>query len=176
MAVPRADAKMWERVKKLEEDLGRLRADLVGGGVDPDDQIHDPLGNLLVGADLDAGQGLKKPRLSFTITSPAAATVITSATYVEAFSIAGRRQNAACEVRFSASCDAGTTGSVRAVIAGTVTELHAPVPIADGDTITPAWSLNLPGIWDDYVIVEIQALRATGSGNVRVRPYSAAGG
>lgn len=176
MAVPRADAKMWERVKDLEDGLRRLRADLVGGGVDPDDRILDPLGNVVVEVDLTAGQGLLRPRLSATITAPSAATTVTSATYVEAFTVAGRWQNAAWEIRFTASCDAGTTGSVRAVIAGAATELHAPVGIADGDTITPAWSLNLPGVWDDYVIVEIQAERLTGSGNVRVRPYSAAGG
>lgn len=176
MGVPLDDRGFRERFKKIETDLARLRSDIAGASSDPDDQIHDPLGNLIFGADLDAGSGILKPRLSSTLTTPGMAVTVTSATYVEAFTIAGRRQNAAWEARFAASCQAGTTGSVRAVLAGTATELHAPVSIADGDSIAPAWSLDLPGAWDDYVVVEIQALRVTGSGNVTVRPYSVAGG
>lgn len=176
MPIPRQDATIGQRLKQLEDELARLRGVMADGGSDADDQITDPLGNLLFGADLDAGQGILKPRMGATITSPAAATVVTSTSWVEAFSIAGRRQNAAWEVRFAATCDAGTTGEVRAVLAGTATVLHAATPIADGDTLTGAWTLDLPGIYDDYVIVEVQAERLTGSGNIRVRPYSAAGG
>lgn len=176
MAIPRADTTPAQRFKALEDEIRRLRSEISGASTDPDDQIYDPLGNLLVGADLDAGQGLLRPRLASTITTPNSTVTITSATWAEAFSIAGRRQNASWEVRFTASCDAGTTGSIRAVVAGTATELHAPTGIADGDSISVAWTLDLPGVWDDYVVVEIQAERLTGSGNVRVRPYSAAGG
>lgn len=175
-AIPRADAGYAARLKKLEEDLRRLRSDITSAGTDPDDKITDPLGNEVVAVDLDDGQGLLKPRLSFTITTPNTGATITSASFVEAFSVVGRRQNAAVEVRFTATCAAGTTGSVHAVIGGTATELHAPVNIADGDTLTAAWTLDLPGNYDDYLVVEIQARVLTGAGAVTVRPYSAAGG
>lgn len=176
MAVPRADISLGQRLKQLEEDLRRLRSDIAGASSDPDDKIVDPLGNEVVAVDLDDGQGLLKPRLSFTITTPNTGATITSTTWVEAFSIVGRRQNAAVEVRFTATCAAGTTGSVRAVIGGTATELHAPLAIADGDTLTAAWTIDLPGNYDDYLVVEIQCERLTGSGAITVRPYSAAGG
>lgn len=176
MAVPRADATIAQRLKRLEEELRRVRSEIAGASSDPDDKITDPLGNEVVAVDLDDGQGMKKPRLSFTITTPNTGVTVTSTTWVEAFSVVGRRQNAAVEVRFNATCAAGTTGSVRAVIGGTATELHAPVAIADGDTLTAAWTIDLPGDYDDYLVVEIQAERLTGAGGITVRPYSAAGG
>lgn len=176
MGVPPDTRSIGQRLKDLEAAMARLRTDISNVTFDPDDQIHDPLGNLIFAADLAAGSGILKPRLSATMSTPGFGTTVTSSAYVEAFSVAGRRQNAAWEVRFTATCDAGTTGSVRAVVAGTATELHAPVAIADGDTLSAGWSLSLPGAWDNYVIVEIQGLRATGVGNLRVRPYSVAGG
>ncbi|HEY2086240.1 MAG TPA: hypothetical protein VGH54_09475 [Mycobacterium sp.] len=176
MGVPLDNRTIAQRLKALESDMARLRALLATSGGDPSTQLHDPLGNLIFGADIDAGSGILKPRLSATPTSPGAATTVTSASWVEAFTLAGRRQNATWEVRFQATCDAGTTGSVRAVISGTSTELHAPTAIADGDSYAAAWSLALPGGWDDYVLIEIQGERTGGSGNLRVRPYSVAGG
>lgn len=176
MGIPRADVSVGERLKALEAELLRLRASIASTGIDPDDKIIDPLDHVVVEVDLAAGQGLLKPRLSATITGPNTGATVTSTTWVEAFSVAGRWQNAAWEIRFTATCDAGTTGSVRAIIAGTATELHAPASIADGDTLSAGWTLTLPGDWDDYVVIEIQAERLTGSGNVRIRPYSAAGG
>jgi hypothetical protein len=176
MGVPLDNRSIAQRLKNLESDLARLRQALATFGGDPDDQIHDPLGNLIFGSDVDAGSGILKPRLSSSLTTPGLTTTITSTTWVEAFTLAGRRQNATWEVRFNATCDAGTTGMVRAVLAGTSTELHAPAAVPDGDTLAGAWSLALPGAWDDYVLVEIQGERVTGSGNLRVRPYSVAGG
>jgi hypothetical protein len=176
MAVPRDKRDIGQRLKALEAAIARLRSDFAASGGEPSDQIHDPLGNLIFGADIDAGSGILKPRLSSTITTPGLSTTITATTWTEAFTLAGRRQNATWEVRFTATCDAGTTGSVRAVVAGTSTELHSPVAIADGDTLSAAWSVALPGAWDDYTLVEIQGERLTGSGNLKIRPYSVAGG
>lgn len=176
MAIPRDDQGFAARFRAIEEQIRRLRSDIASQSTDPDDQIHDPLGNLIFGADLDAGSGILRPRLSATIVMPGLATTITATDWVEAFTLAGRRQNAAWEVRFNASCDSGTTGTVRAVIAGTDTELHAPANIADGDTLAAAWTLDLPGAWDDYLLIEIQGQRLTGAGSLRVRPYSVAGG
>lgn len=176
MGVPLDNRSIAQRMKALESDMAKLRAQLATFGGDPDDQIHDALGNLIFGADIDAGSGILKPRLSATSTTPGNSTTITSASWVEAFTLAGRRQNATWEVRFQATCDSGTTGSVRAVIAGTSTELHAATAIADGDSYAAAWSLALPGAWDDYVLIEIQGERTSGSGNLKVRPYSVAGG
>ena len=62
------------------------------------------------------------------------------------------------------------------MISGTSTELVAPTPIGDGATLNAVWSLALPGAYDDQVSVEIQGLRATGAGNLKIRPYSIAGG
>lgn len=176
MGVPLDNRTIAQRLKALEGDMARLRAQIATFGGDPDDQIHDALGNLIFGADIDAGSGILRPRLSATPTSPSSGSTITSSTWVEAFTLAGRRQNATWEVRFQATCDSGTTGSVRAVISGTTTELHAATAIADGDSYAAAWSLALPGAWDDYVLIEIQGERTGGSGNLRVRPYSVAGG
>lgn len=176
MGVPLDNRTIAQRLKTLETGLANLRATIATFGGNPDDQIHDPLGNLIFGADIDAGSGILKPRLSSSLTAPSLTTTITSTTWVEAFTLAGRRQNATWEVRFNATCDSGTTGQVRAVIAGTSTELHAAAAVPDGDTYAAAWSLALPGGWDDYILVEIQGERLTGSGNLRVRPYSVAGG
>jgi hypothetical protein len=175
VAVPRDDNTIAARLKIVEEKLRRLG---VGAdfATDPDDRIFDPQGELIFGADLDAGQGTLRPRLSATISTPALVVAVTSATWVEGFTVAGRQQNAAWEVRFSATCEAGTSGEVRAVLAGTSTLLHDPVAVPVGDTLTAAWTLDLPGNYDGYVVVEVQAQRTAGTGAVRVRPYSVAGG
>lgn len=111
-----------------------------------------------------------------TLTTPANQTAITSATWVEAFTLAGARKDAAWEVHFTAACAAGTTGQVRAVIAGTSTELQPPTDVGDGQTLQADWSIALPGGVDDYTVVEIQAQRVSGTGSFTVRPYSVAGG
>lgn len=176
MPIPRQDATLAQRLKAVEDEIARLRGVAGAADTDADDRIVDPAGNVVVEVDLDVGQGLKKPRLPFTITTPGNITVVTATSWVEAFTFAGYWQNAAAALRFNATTTAGTTAQVRAIIAGTATELHAPVTIADGDTASLAWSLDLPGGWDDYVVIEIQAQRVTGAGNVTVRPYSVAGG
>lgn len=176
MAVPRQDGTIGQRLKILEEEIRVLRGLIGAGSGDTNGPIVDAQGNVIFSSDLDAGQGILKPRLGATITTPNLGTTITSATWVEAFSVAGRRQNASWEVRFNVVADSGTTGQLRAVIAGTTTELHAPVAVGDGENFLVGWTLDLPADWDSYVIVEIQAERLTGSGNIRVRPYSAAGG
>jgi hypothetical protein len=176
MGVPVDNRSIAQSIKALETALARLRGEIASFGGNPDDQIHDPLGNVIFAADIDAGSGILKPRLGFTISTPSQATAVTATSWVEAFTVAGYRQNATVAVRFNVTAAAGSTGSVRAVVAGTSTELHAPVTIADGDTQAMAWTLTLPGNWDTYDLVEIQAERLTGSGTITVRPYSAAGG
>jgi len=146
MGVPRNNTSPAERLKALEQELGRLRSYLAVNGVDA------------------------------TISTPGSAVAVTSATWVEAFTVAGPRLFAAWVVRFNATCAVGTTGQVRAVIAGTSTVLQDAVDVADGTTLPAAWTLDPPGNFDDYTVVEIQAQRVTGSGSITVRPYSAAGG
>lgn len=132
------------RLKNLEQELQRLRGYIANRGIPG------------------------------TLTTPAAQVTVTSATWVEVFTLAGVRQNATWEIRFTAACAVGTTGQVRAVIAGTSTELQAPVDVLDGQTLQADWPLTVPGALDDYVVVEIQAQRVTGTGAFTVRPYSLA--
>lgn len=145
MGVPRNDTTVAQRLKALEQELGRLRSYLAISGVDA------------------------------TISTPASAVTITSAVWVEAFTVAGPRLATNWVVRFNAICAVGTAGQVRAVIAGTSTVLQDAIDVADGTTLPAAWTLDPPGNFDDYTVVEIQAQRVTGSGSFTVRPYSAAG-
>lgn len=167
MGVPPDDRDPATRLKNLEDAVARLRGDLARVGFDPD-------GNPIFVADEETG--ILRPRLAATTTTPGQNTTITSASFVEGFTVAGRRQNATWEVRFTAVCDAGTTGQIRAVISGTSTELMAPVDVGDGATVSAVWVLALPGVYDDHVSVEIQGLRVGGAGNLKIRPYSVAGG
>lgn len=167
MGVPRDTRSLPDRVKNLEDLADRLSGDIARAGFDPD-------GNPVFVADTEAG--IYRPRLAATLTTPGQNTTITSGTYVEAFTVAGRRQNATWEVRFTAACDVGTTATIRAVISGTSTELIAPTAVGDGATDLAVWTLTLPGNFDDHVAVEIQGLRASGAGNVKIRPTSVAGG
>jgi hypothetical protein len=146
MGVPRSNTSPAERLKALEQEIGRLRSYLAVSGVDA------------------------------TISTPASAVTITSATWVEAFTVAGPRLATNWVIHFNAICAVGTAGQVRAVIAGTSTILFGPVDVGDGVTLPAAWTLDPPGNFDDYTVVEIQAQRVTGSGSFTVRPYSAAGG
>lgn len=167
MGVPPDTRDQATRLKNLEDALDRLRGDLARVGLDPE-------GNpVFVAAD---DTGIYRPRLAATATTPGQVTTITSGTYVEAFTVAGRRQNATWEVRFTTACDVGTTASIRAVISGTSTELIPPTAVGDGATDAAVWVVALPGAFDDHVSIEIQALRASGAGNVKVRLTSVTGG
>lgn len=146
MSVPRQTGTVAERLKSLEQELQRLRGYLAISGVDA------------------------------TITTPASLVTVTSPTWVEVFTAAGPRQAGDWMLRFTAACAVGTTGQVRAVVAGTSTELMAPVDVLDGATLAAEWALSPPGDFDDYALVEIQAQRVTGAGAFTVRPYSVAGG
>jgi hypothetical protein len=145
MTVPRRNVTVAERLKTLEQELGRLRSYLASAGVEA------------------------------TISTPANSVTVTSATWVEAFSVAGPRQLVDWVLHFEAACAIGTTGQLRAVIADTSTVLHDVVDIADGATLAATWTLDPPGDFDDYTVVEIQAQRVTGAGSFTVRPYSVAG-
>jgi len=166
MGVPRDNRDPWVRLKDLEDLVDKLRGDLARVGLDP-------AGNAVFVA--DAAAGIYRPRLAATITTPGQNTTITSGTYVEAFTVAGRRQNGMWEVRFTSTCDVGTTGSIRAVISGTSTELVPPTAVGDGATDLAVWVITLPGSFDDQVSIEIQGLRASGAGNFKIRPTSVTG-
>lgn len=167
MGVPRDTRSIGDRIKNLEDLVDKLSGDLARVGLDPE-------GNPVFVADTETG--IYRPRLAATTTTPGQNTTITSGTYVEAFTVAGRRQNALWEVRFTSTCDVGTTGSIRAVISGTSTELVPPTAVGDGATDLAVWTLTLPGAFDDHVSIEIQGLRASGVGNFKIRPTSVAGG
>lgn len=134
------------RIKQLEQELQRLRGYIANLG------------------------------FPGTLTTPAQQATVTASTWVEVFTLAGLRQDSAWEVRFTAACAAGTTGQVRAVVAGTSTELQAPTDVGDGQTLQADWVITLPGAVDDYTVIEIQAQRTAGTGSFTVRPYSVAGG
>jgi hypothetical protein len=145
MSVPTDNASVARRLKALEQEISQLRAYLATTGLD------------------------------VSITSPASTVTVTSATWVEAFTLAGPRQAVTWLVQFRAVCAAGTAGQVRAVISGTTTELQTPVDVLDGATLDAAWPLDPPGDFDDQTLVEIQAQRVTGAGAFTVRPFSVAG-
>lgn len=133
------------RRKQLEQELQRLRAYIAN------------LGN------------------PGTLTTPANQVTVTSATWVEVFTLAGLRQNSSWEIRFTATCEPGTTGQVRAIVAGTATELQVPVDVGDGQSLPADWVIPVPGAVDDYTVIEIQAQRTAGTGVFTVRPYSVVG-
>ena len=85
MGVPRDNRDPWVRLKDIEDRLDKVRGDLARVGLDPS-------GNSIFLADNETG--ILKPRLAATMTTPSQNITITSATYVEAFTVAGRRQNA----------------------------------------------------------------------------------
>ena len=145
MSVPVDNTSVARRLKVLEQEIAQLRAYLATTGLD------------------------------VTITTPASVATVTSPTWVEAFTLAGPRQAANWLVQFRAACAAGTAGQVRAVVAGTATELMVPVDVLDGSTIDAAWTIDPPGTFDDQTLVEIQAQRVTGTGSFTVRPYSVTG-
>jgi hypothetical protein len=145
MSVPADNTSVARRLKALEQEIAQLRGYLALTGLD------------------------------VTITTPAMVATITSPTWVEAFTLAGPRQAANWLVQFKAVCAAGTAGQVRAVIAGTATEVMAPVDVLDGATLDAVWTLDPPGLFDDQTLVEIQAQRTAGAGSFTIRPYSVAG-
>lgn len=167
MGVPRDTRSIGDRIKNLEDLVDKLGGDLARVGLDPN-------GNPVFVADTETG--IYRPRLAATTTTPGQSTTITSGTYVEGFTVAGRRQNSTWEIRFTTACDVGTTASIRAVISGTSTELIPPTDVGDGATDAAAWVVALPGAFDDHVSIQIQGLRASGAGNVKIRPTSVAGG
>ena len=146
MGVPVDNTGVGKRLKALEQEISRLRSFLATTGLD------------------------------VTITTPANSVTVTSPTWVEAFTAAGPRQATNWLLRFTAACAVGTTGQVRAVIAGTSTVLQGPADVLDGGSLDAAWTLDPPGDFNDYVVVQVQAQRTTGSGSFTVRPYSVAGG
>lgn len=175
MAIPTGDDSIGGRLKLLEDQYRRL-ALRFPDQFDPDDQVHDAQGNLIMGSDIDAGVGLLRPRIGWSTSTPASVTTVTAMSWVEAYTLTGRKQNNRLEVRFSAvTSGAGVTGDVRAIVSGTATVLHAPVSIPSGDSISPTWVLDIPGDYDDWVLVEIQCQRTSGSGSIAVRPYGAQG-
>lgn len=145
MSVPTDTTTVARRLKALEQEIAQLRGYLATTGLD------------------------------VTITTPASSVTVTSPTWVEAFTLAGPRQAASWLVQLKAACATGTAGQVRAVVAGTATELMAPVDVLDGSTLDAAWTLDPPGDFDDQTLVEIQAQRITGTGAFTVRPYSVSG-
>lgn len=167
-AIPRDDdGTHAARIKKLEEQLSALsRRDVT---------LVDDNGGILLAAADAVGDGLTRPRLAATVTTPGMATAVTATTWVEAFTVAGRRQNATWEIRFTATAT-GTDGQVQAVLVADGTVLQAPVTVTTGTTFTAVWIIDLPGALDDYLEVQIQAQRLTGAGTVTVRPYGSQGG
>jgi hypothetical protein len=108
-------------------------------------------------------------------TTPAMAQVITSPGYSEAFTVVAGTASAV-SVMFDANGDAGTTtGLVRAVDLATGTEVHAPVAVTLG-TGQLIWDMDLPISSDDWRLVQIQALRSSGTGTLTFRPYGSQGG
>lgn len=175
MALPTDDDSPMGRIKKLEQLVKKLMLQFPEA-FDPDDQVHDAQGNLVMGSDIDAGVGLLRPRIGWNTSTPGSVTTVTAAAWVEAYTLTGRKQNNRLEVRFAAvTSGAGVTGDVRAIVSGTATVLHAPVSIPSGDSISPTWVLDIPGDYDDWVSVEIQCQRTSGSGSIAVRPYGAQG-
>lgn len=145
MSVPTDDTTTARRLKAIEQEIAQIRGYLATTGLD------------------------------VTITTPAMVATVTSPTWMEAFTVAGPRQAVSWLVQFKAVCAAGTAGQVRAVLAGTATELMAPVDVLDGATLDAAWTLDPPGDFDDQTLVEIQAQRTAGAGSFTIRPYSVAG-
>ncbi|MFC0622961.1 hypothetical protein [Kribbella deserti] len=176
MGVPTSDNSPMGRIKALEQQVKRLLLQFPDQ-FDPDDQVHDAQGNLVMGSDIDAGVGLLRPRLAWSTSTPASATVVTSTTWVEAYTVTGRRQNNRLEIRLSAAASgSGVTGQVRAIIAGTATVLPDTLTeVPDGDTVTPFWVIDVPGAYDEWVSIEVQAQRTSVSGSITVRPYGAQG-
>lgn len=108
-------------------------------------------------------------------TTPGMATAITSPGYSEAFTVVAGTA-ATVSVMFDANGDAGTTtGLVRAIDLETGTEVHAPVAVTLG-TGRLTWDMDLPISSDDWRLVQIQALRDSGTGTLTFRPYGSQGG
>jgi hypothetical protein len=109
------------------------------------------------------------------LTSPEMARSITSTGYSEVFTIAAGTASIV-SVMFSANADAGTTtGLVRAIDVPTGTEVHAPVAVTLG-TGNLIWDMTLPYSADEWRLVQIQALRDSGTGTLTFRPYGSQGG
>lgn len=108
-------------------------------------------------------------------TTPTMAQTITSPGYSEAFTIVAGT-SATVSVMFDANGDAGTTtGFVRAIDLESGTEVHAPVAVTLG-TGRLTWDMDLPISSDEWRLVQIQALRDSGTGTLTFRPYGSQGG
>lgn len=108
-------------------------------------------------------------------TTPTMTQSITSAGYSEAFTIVAGTASSV-SVMFDANGDAATTtGLVRAVDVATNTEVHAPVAVTLG-TGRLTWVMDLPISSDEWRLVQVQALRSSGTGTLTFRPYGSQGG
>lgn len=108
-------------------------------------------------------------------TTPNMAVAITSPGYGEAFTVVAGTASTV-SVMFDANGDAGTTtGFVRAIDMESGAEVHAPVAVTLG-TGRLTWDMDLPISADEWRLVQIQALRDSGTGVLTVRPYGSQGG
>lgn len=125
-------------------------------------------------------QGIERLRLQLaddasSPTTPNMAVAITSPGYSEAFTIVAGTA-ATCSVMFDANSDAGTTtGLVRAVDLATGAEVHAATAVTLG-TGRLTWDMDLPITDDEWRLVQVQALRDSGTGVLTIRPYGSQGG
>jgi hypothetical protein len=108
-------------------------------------------------------------------TTPTMAVTITSPGYSEVFTVVAGTA-ATASVMFDANGDAGTTtGLVRAVDMETGAEVFPATPVTLG-TGRLTWDMDLPISADEWRLVQIQALRNSGTGTLTFRPYGSQGG
>lgn len=132
--------------------------------------LFDEAGNILFSEDTVANQGIATPYLALTampyaeMLSPPVLT--TSATFADLHRCHGPKQQPWIRVRLLTDSDAGTTGEVRLVQDGL--QIGDIQTIPDGDNSYRTIDAPVAGTHMSDLVVDVQARRTAGAGNVRV--------
>jgi hypothetical protein len=155
----------------LFRDDGTVAFSLAGGLGDMGFTLRDQHGNVVVGDDTTAGEGLARPLIPWTVTKRSEITVggvvVTSGTFTECYRLHGRRQHAQLRVEVATWADVGTTGEVQLHEAYTGTVLDTQT-IPDGDNSYRDLAGPVAGAYDTVQHYAISARRTSGAGNVTV--------